>query len=211
MQLSDATEFAAFSDFQTSFAEKAFQSRWDAEAGVYHVAYDSGDALLEAGFNPTATLKQPTTQAFPYRRFGGDWPYLAPGVSRDTTTAIQSESGVLSKGGATLTVREGIMAYLQAFPEEDSYVAMNPYLQPVPFRFEVPGGIVIATDAPLGQARVEVQPRRKRVDISYAGADNPGAAKSLHISGFATRPVVTLNGEPATCTADDGGFRVALD
>jgi hypothetical protein len=202
--LGDAQEYKDFAAFQRAFMTTPFSSRWEAEKSIFHVSYGSGDNLLEVGYNPVASLKQPTDNALPYRRFGGKWPYLSKGVCRDTTTIQQAVTGKLKKHGAVLTTAPGNMAYLKGYPKTGIYVGINPYRNPVPFRLEIPGGIILESDGKLGQARVEVAKGRIVIDCV-----EPAEARNIIVKGMAECAVL-LNGKVQKPVATDEGLVIAL-
>ena len=211
VQMGDATEHGSFSQFQTWFESLPFDARYDGD-GTVHIAFGDTDACLEASYDPTAPLTAPTTQAFPARRFKGEWPYLSEGVHRDTTTAVQSSTGRLVKNGATLETKRGKMAYLQAFPEKDVYVGFNPFQQAVPFRITTPEGMVVEADGELGQARVELHSERGEVHVRYAAGpaeQDPRAARALLVSGVELSRA-TLDGEPVDIVTTPAGQAVPL-
>lgn len=213
VQLGDTAEHADFAAFQSWFDKQPCEARWDGKEGVFHVAYGEQESRLEAGFNPTAPMAQPTTNIFPYRRFGGSWPYLKKGVFRNTTTAIQGKTGVLEKNGARLRTKKGTMAYLQAFPKQGIYIAFNPYRQRVPFRFEIPGGITVHADGLVGQSRIEIAPNENRIAVQCAArptSPNLRHARALVIEGLPVAPAVTVDGAAVEATETEAGVLVPL-
>lgn len=213
VQMGDAAEYQDFAAFQKEFSAMPLESNWDDEKGIFHVAYGTDKNKLEAGFNPTAPIGQPTTNIFPYRKYKGEWPYLAKGVHRDTSTIIQSTTGVLKKNGAVLKTQNGKMAYLKALPEHGAYIAINPFLEPVPFRLELPGGMKIEADGLLGQSRILVRPGKNEIHIRcVAGpADaNKRLARSLLVTGTKAKSAVTVDGKPVQIQAVKNGYAIPL-
>lgn len=213
VQMGDEAEYGSFAKFQKQFAAMPFEANWDEDAGVFHVSYGDGDARLEAGVNPTAPLSQPTTQLFPYRRFGGQWPYLEKGVHRDTTTAVQSTHARLEKNGAVLTTEEGSMACLQAFTEQDTYVVINPFRSAVPFKLELPENVTISADGLIGQSRIEVRPKTGVIDVQcVAGPASQDLRKArvLIVSGMKRPPVAHVDGRTVEAVPIETGYAIPL-
>jgi hypothetical protein len=162
------------------------------------VAYRSGPDLLEAGFTTNFAQADvhyavpPGQQviAVPYRRINGAWPYLAPGIDRDTAERLE-------KNGAVLVAEKGRMSYLQADPSGDTYPGYNPLPGPADWSLSVPGGV--KADGKVSLLRVAVQPKDNRLWIDYAtkpDQNGPGTATHLLASGFAQSPIVMRDGTP---------------
>ena len=69
------------------------------------MTYRSGQDVMEAGFTTDFAQSEvhyavppgQHTKAVPYRRINGAWPYLPPGIDRDTTLSQQGTTGRLEK------------------------------------------------------------------------------------------------------------------
>ncbi|OPZ24716.1 MAG: hypothetical protein BWZ02_02793 [Lentisphaerae bacterium ADurb.BinA184] len=204
IEVGDAAEYKSFEAFQQHLAEARLDAKWDPERKLLTVAYQSAADLMECAYNPAYTgdwdHKTPTDQCFPYRKVNGAWPYLAPGVERDTTLTQITRTGSVEKGGAALTTDPGHIAYLQTEPVTGTYTGYNPFSELVNWSLATPGGIKVSADGKIGMLRVSVQPKTGAVDIDQAYLPEQrsvdGIAHALLLQGFAGPPAVTLNGQP---------------
>ena len=156
---------------------------WHADRNVLEVAYKSGKDLMEASFcsdfgQPTEThfAIDPGQQekAFPVRRLNGQWPYLPPGIERDTTWAQQGTTGRLEKNGAVLESEAGRKAYLIADPLSGGVVAYNPLPDPQTWKLTTRDGASFFADGKLGLLRLEYRPWSHEVVIDHVAEARPG-------------------------------------
>jgi hypothetical protein len=203
IEIGDVTEYGSFEAFQRHMAQAALQTRWEPAENTLHLTYTSGQDTLELGYKPDYTgswnVATPTDQCFAYRRVNGQWPYLAPGMDRDTTLTQQGTTGHLEKNGATLTCEPGRMAYLQTEPISGTYAGFNPLPDPTAWSMAVPGGVTIGADGKVGLLRVIVRPSENRLWVDYAAKPDQNAeemATALVVFGFARAPAVERNGQP---------------
>jgi hypothetical protein len=207
IELGDVTEYGDFKAFSDRMQANTLTTEWLPRAKLLNVAYRSGQDLLEAGFTtdfPQADVHYPVppgqqTKAIPYRRINGAWPYLAPGIDRDTAISQQGTSGRLEKNGAVLVTEKGRMSYLQADPSSGTYTGYNPLPDPTDWSLSVPGGVTIQADGKVSLLRVAVQPKENRLWIDDArkpDQNGPGMATQLLASGFAQSPIVMRGGTP---------------
>ena len=201
IEMGDEKEYGNFDAFQKHIAAAKLTLKWDDAAGVLNTSYKSGADTIEAGFRPEYDggwdKNVPSIQCFPYRRVNGQWPYLAPGIERDTTLSIQGTAGTLSKNGAVLKHQPGLMGYLLTEPVSGNYVFSNPLPDPQVLDITVPGGAHITADGRLGMAQVLINPKENTLDVRYAVKDGQvgdDMASALFVSGLAANPAVTLNG-----------------
>src|SRR5207253_6848428 len=128
---------------------------WRDSQHLLEVSYKSGNDVMEVGFS--SEFNQPSEvhyvispgaqeQAIPYRRLNGQWPYLPPGLERDTGWAQQGTTGRLEKNGAVLLTESGRKAYLLADPLSGAVVAYNPLPDPQPFALSTRDGLVLKAD-----------------------------------------------------------------
>jgi hypothetical protein len=111
--------------------------------------------------------------------------------------------GRLEKNGAVIE-REKSWAnmFLQTFPKQKVYVAMNLLPNYLLYRFREPGGIRIIADGSLSMGRWAVNDSRE-IDIRYhafggeylPGEDSIPSATVLFVTGSRGTPSVTLNRE----------------
>ncbi|MHB9129782.1 MAG: hypothetical protein ACYDBB_01665 [Armatimonadota bacterium] len=204
IEVSDATEYRSFADFQRYIRGARLQMKWDDAGGVLQVAYKSGKDTLEAGFRPEfdGGFYQNTSsdQCFTYRRVNGQWPYLAPGIDRESNLSVQGTAGTLQKNGAVLQHQPGIMAYLLTEPVSGNYLFSNPLPDPQYVEMTAPG-IHISADGRLGLAQVTVNPKENSVDVHYAvkeGQAGDDMATALFATGLKPAAKVTVNDKPVT-------------
>jgi len=207
IEMSDATEYPSFADFQRYIAAAKLQLRWDDAAGVLHTIYKSGKDTVEAGFRPEYDggwdKNVASDRCFPYRRVNGQWPYLPEGIDRDSNLSVQGTAGTLTKNGATLHHQPGLMAYLLTEPISGNYLFSNPLPDPQYLEMTVPtaqpGGIRITADGRLGLLQTLVNPKGNTVDVHYAvkpGQIGDDMATALFVTGFVTAPKVSVNDKP---------------
>jgi len=220
VEFGDESEYGSFEAFAKHMAAAKLSVRWEGDANTVHVRYRSGADVMEAGVRTDYRDGRTTDQLYAYRRVNGKWPYLPKGVWRQTPHAVQSSTGRLVKGGATLTCEPGRMAYLQALPKRRIYAGYNPFPDPTDWRLDVPGGVRIEAEGKLGLAHVVWHAAENRLVVDYALTAKQQAdksvAKSLLITGTKAPPTVTRNGRaPAARPAEirhdgDQAWRVAL-
>ncbi len=197
-EFGDAAEYGDFAAFQKHLQEATLETRWEADQLTYHVAYQSGPDRLEMGAK-SGYEGGATPGLFAYRRVNGEWPYLAPGLDRDTTLTQQGRTGRLEKNGAVLTAEPGRMAYLQTEPTTGTYAGFNPLPDPTLWSLQTPGGVTVTADGRLGLARVVVRPEENRLWVDYAVRDDQHTtdmATALVVYGLDQRANVERNGEP---------------
>ena len=182
--------------FSDHFAAVEVQTL-SAESSTAWASYKSGDDALETG---VATMGDELLLIQP--KVNGRPAFLPTGVLRDTTTSIQGNAATIEKLGAVLQGEQGRMKFIQVEPQSGTFVGWNPLPDLAKFSFLIPGGIKIWSDGRIGLARVLINPRRKRVEVTHAwreGQDqDPDAATALILSGFKTPPTVDFNGTVQT-------------
>ena len=204
VEMADATEYPSFEAFQQHIASARLETRYEPEQALAHVKYVSGKDALELGVYTTYQEGQTLDKCFAYRRVNGAWPYLPPGVERETPVALQATTGWLEKNGARLVCEKGTMAYLQAYPAADAYAGYNPLPDPTYWQFSLPGGRSVRADGKLGLIHLVVRPRENEVRVSYAtrpGSDSPDLATALLLEGFPKPPTVILDDQRLTQVA----------
>lgn len=222
LEMGDARQHGSFSAFARHIAAAELKAEWTEGKRQLDVAYRSGGDLMEAGFTTDFAQSsadhfpiEPGAQerAIPYRRLNGAWPYLPPGLERDTGWAQQGTGGRLEKAGAVLITEPGRKAYLIADPLSGAVVGYNPLPDPQSFTLTARDGVTLRADGKVGLLRVEYRPWDKTCDIAHTpkpGQDGPDMAKSFTISGLAEPPRVTLNGRPAEVRVAGQAFQVPL-
>jgi hypothetical protein len=106
--------------------------------------------------------------------------------------------------------------FLQTFPKQKLYVALNLLPNYLDYRFREPGGVQIVADGACSMGRWAVKDSRT-IDIKYhafggeyAPKDPAEAATVLFITGAKGKPQVTLNGTEALLKPWQDGWLVAL-
>ena len=151
--------------------------------------------------------------AIPYRKLNGQWPYLPPGLERDTTWSQQGTTGRLEKNGAVLVTEPGRKAYLLADPLSGAVVGYNPLPDPQMWKLSTKDGAAFGADGKLGLLRVEYRPGQREIDVDHApmpGQNDGSMARHFIIEGLTEAPRVVLNGKPVETARDGKIFRVAL-
>jgi hypothetical protein len=207
IELGDVTEYGDFTAFSNRMRANTLTAHWQPGQKLLEVAYRSGQDLMEVGFATDfaqadahfAVQPGEHTKALPYRRINGAWPYLPPGIDRDTTVSQQGTTGRLEKNGAVLTTEKGRMSYLQADPSSGTYTGYNPLPDPTNWSLSVPGGVTVLAGGKVSLLRVALQPKENRLWINYAtkpDQNGPEMATHLLVSGFTQLPRVVRNGIP---------------
>ena len=212
IELGDESEYGNFAAFRQHIREAEIETRWEEAAKTAHVTYRSGKDVLEAGYLPDNPPR-----CFTYRRVNGEWPYLPPGLDRDTPLSQQGTTGRLAKNGAALLCEPGRMAYLQTEPVTGTVAGFNPLPDPTLWSLRVPrtvasapsessgpaspgaaGSITVKADGRVSLLRVVVRPRENRLWVDYAPKPRqttPEMASSLLLFGIEAAPVVDFNGK----------------
>jgi hypothetical protein len=185
VEMGDEKEYGNLANFQ----KRALAARLSGDRGA--VRYKSGDDTLEASWDSFTV--------------NGEDPYVdakAKDLWQDTTLT-QMGRGRLEKNGAVIE-REKSWAnmFLQTFPKQKVYVAMNLLPNYLLYRFREPGGIRIIADGSLSMGRWAVNDSRE-IDIRYhafggeylPGEDSIPSATVLFVTGSRGTPSVTLNRE----------------
>ncbi len=222
LEMGDAEQHGSFERFVQHIKQAEPAATWNDRERRLEVSYKSGADLMEAAFS--TEFGQPDgphyvldpgqqERAMPWRKLNGQWPYLPPGLERDTSWAQQGTSGRLEKNGATLITESGRKAYLLADPVSGAVVGYNPLPDPQSWELTTKDGAKFSADGKLGLLRVEYRPWKRELDIAHAPkADQKDSdmAKTFFIQGLAQAPRVTLNGRPVEAKRSQQGFQIAL-
>jgi len=190
----DTSEYATVAAFDAYLASGMPTVAWDNAAKTAAISWTLGGDTLACTFNPTAKVQQPTTNTFPSRTLNGEWLYLPPGVERECDLSAMSSNGLITKNGATFEGAAGRMGAIMTDPVRGIYEAWNPFPNPTPFKFAVPGGGVIAFDDPVGITRVTVYTQDSRIDIDGA-LPAAGDTHTARVTGFPANVKVFHNGK----------------
>ena len=192
--MADAAEYPLFDAFRSHMADvKLSVAGWNAQKSLAEATYTSGSDVLEMGYDPA---RYPAA----YRRINGKWPYLADGILRESSWAVQGSTGRLEKGGAICRERNtGRQAYLQAVPVTDTFVGYNPLPDPMPWSLWLPGGMTVTARGKAGLLRVVACPRANRLWIDWALRPEQAreeTADALLVLGTPQPPTVVRNEKP---------------
>jgi len=169
------------------------------------VTYSAGDDTLVAswdsftvnGKDPCAILKE--------KNLCQDTSLTQMGRAR-----LEKNGAVIERGASWANM------FLQTFPKQKIYVAMNLLPNYLDYTFQEPGGVKIVADGALSMGRWAVT-NSKEIDITYhafgdkyAPKDPAAAATVLLITGTKGKPAVTLNGKEAALKAWKDGWLLSL-
>jgi hypothetical protein len=209
IELADSEDYSSFGAFQEHLASAEVQTSFAAPFTL-SVTYKSGKDIIQ-----TNAAKARDELALIQPKVNGQPGFLPPGVLRDTSTSVQGDALAIEKLGAVLRGEEGRMKFLQVEPKSGTFVGWNPLPDLANFSLEVPGGMKVRSDGRLGLARVLVNPRENRVEITQAwgeGQQTADAASALVLTGFDAAPSIKLNGgiETSLTTKTIGGEHAFL-
>jgi hypothetical protein len=219
LEMGDAEQHGSFEAFAKHIKANELTATWHDDRHLMEIAYRSGQDLMEAGFGTDFTQPgerhyaiNPGQQekAIPYRKLNGQWPYLPPGLERDTTWAQQGTTGRLEKNGAVLTGDSGRKSYLLSDPLSGAVVAYNPLPDPQSFTLATKDGLAVRADGKVGLLRAEYRPWSHDLDITHAlkpGQDAADFARTFTLSGVKMPPRVTVNGRPVDAKAAGTAFQ----
>jgi hypothetical protein len=222
LEMGDAAQYGSFEAFADHIGKCELTATWNGKDKRLDVAYRSGTDLMEAGFgtdfgqpNEEHFAVNPGSQesAIPYRKLNGEWPYLPPGLERDSNWSQQGTTGRLEKNGAVLLTEPGRKAYLLADPVSGAVVGYNPLPDPQAWKLTTKDGKTFGADGKLGLLRVEYRPWSREVDIAHAPKAEQKEGDLAHtfsLQGFDEPPRVVLNGKPVQPESNDKHFWVKL-
>ena len=202
VEMSDEKEYGSFAAFQAHVR------------GARLTAGDNGSVTYTSG-------KDTFTASWDGFTVNGQDPYAEIEARRlwQDTTLTQMGRARLEKNGAVIergARHPELNMFLQTFPRQNIYVAMNLLPNHLDFSFSEPGGVSISADGALSMGRWAVKDSRQ-IDIVYhafGGVYAPGnpaeAATAVFIRGAKAKPQVTLNGQAIEPLPADGGWKVPL-
>jgi hypothetical protein len=186
VELGDEKEYGSFDKFRAHVRGAKLAA---GEKGA--VTYTTGKDTLAANWDSFTVNGQ---DPYAYAKEKQLW---------QDTTLTQMGQARLEKNGAVIE-REKSWAnlFLQTFPKQKIYVAMNLLPNYLAYSFREPGGVQIRADGACSMGRWAVKDSRE-IDLKYHafGGDyapkNPAeAATCLFITGTKGKPQVVLNGNP---------------
>ncbi len=184
IEMGDEKEYGNFDTFQKHvFGAKLLETKND-------VSYTSGKDTLNASWDSFTV-----NGIDPYA-------YAEDQKIRQDTSLTQMGQKHLEKNGAVIergSRHPELNMFLQTFPKQKIYVAMNLLPNYLNYSFSEPGGVNIVADGALSMGRWVVKDSQK-IDIKYhafgapyAPKDMDKAATVLFITGTKGKPQVTLN------------------
>jgi hypothetical protein len=217
IEMGDAQQHGSFEAFRRHIEANDLKAVWRSGQNLLEVAYKTGNDLMEATF--ASDFGQPAETHFavnpgqqekmiPVRRLNGQWPYLAPGLDRDTTWAQQGSTGRLEKNGAVLTCEAGQKAYLICDPKSGGVLAYNPLPDPQAWSLTTRDGATFRADGKVGLLRLEYRPWSHEVFIDHHASGD--SAKHMTISGLKEHPRAIVNGKRVDVTGSTSEFKVSL-
>ena len=222
LEMGDSEQHGSFEAFAKHIRAAELTATWQENDRRLDVTYRTGKDTMEAGF--TSDFGQPSEyhyvvnpgaqeKAIPYRRLNGQWPYLPPGLERDTSWAQQGTTGRLEKNGAVLTTYPGRKAYLLADPKSGAAVGYNPLPDPQPWSLTTRDGVTIRADGWVSLLRVEYRPWSKEIEIDHTPKADQTAtdmARTMTVTGLKEPPRVKVNGRMVEPVRGDDSFRIVL-
>ncbi|NQT87915.1 hypothetical protein HQ560_14200, partial [bacterium] len=186
VEMGDEKEYGSFAEFQKHIR------RTQLSGNKAELTYATGGTILAASWD-TFTVNAEDPCAYAKER-----------ALLQDTTLTQMGRARLEKNGAV--VERGarhpeLHMFLQTFPKQKLYVAMNLLPNHIDYSFREPGGVQISADGACSMGRWAVKDSRE-IDIKYhafGGKYLPekkeDAATLLFITGAKSKPQVTLNGK----------------
>lgn len=191
VEMGDATDSGTFEQFRQRIGAAKLSG------DNQQFTYQSGQDTLVASWDGFSINGVDPYQAMQDRKLLQD------------TSLTQMGKGRLEKNGAVLErgpKHPELNAYLQTFPQQKLYVAMNLLPNYLNYTFTEPGGVRIIADGNCSMGRWAVR-ESKHLDLKYhpfggkyAPKDASEAATVLFVSGTAGKPGVTLNGRDASAS-----------
>jgi hypothetical protein len=183
VEMGDAKEYGSFEKFQTHVRKTKLRG----DKGT--MDYESGDDILAATWDSfTVNGRDP----YAYAKTKSLW---------QDTTLTQMGQARLEKNGAVIErKRSWANMFLQTFPKQKIYVAMNLLPNYLSYSFREPGGVRIVADGVCSMGRWAIEDSRE-IDIRYhafGGKYLPkdkdtALATLLFITGAKGKPQVTYN------------------
>ncbi len=187
VEFGDEKEYGGFEKFRKQMAAAKLAG------GKGTVSYESGKDKMEASWDSfTVNGKDP----YAYAKEQKLW---------QDSTLTQMGRAHLEKNGAVIErgkPHPELNMFLQTFPKQKIYVAMNLLPNYLQYSFSEPGGVKIAADGSLSMGRWAIKDS-KEIDIlhhpfggDYAPKEkDPSPASLLLITGAKGKPAVKLNGK----------------
>jgi hypothetical protein len=95
------------------------------------------------------------------------WPWLEKGIDLDCPQGQLGTAERLEKAGAVLETVQGQPALLRVEPISGRYEAVNPFIDPTPLTFRLPGGMTVRSEGPIGLCRITARPEKNQITVDY--------------------------------------------
>ena len=202
VEMADQKEYGSFEKFQTQ-VRQARLAAGAKGAITYQTGQDAlaadWDSFIVNGKDPYAYAKE--------QKLWQDSSLTQMGKAR-----LEKNGAVVERGSR----HPELNMFLQTFPKQKLYVALNLLPNYLDYRFREPGGVQIEADGALSMGRWAVKDSQE-IDIKYhafggeyAPQDPAETATVLFITGAKGKPQVTLNGKEALLKPWKDGWLVSL-
>jgi hypothetical protein len=202
MEMGDEKEYGSFAQFQAKVLKAKLATGKNGE-----VTYATGDDTLVASWDSFTVNGKDPCSILKEKNLWQDTSLTQMGRAR-----LEKNGAVIERG----TRHPELNLFLQTFPKQKIYVAMNLLPNYLDYTFQEPGGVKIVADGALSMGRWAVT-NSKEIDIKYhafgdkyAPKDPAAAATVLLITGTKGKPAVTLNGKEAALKAWKDGWLLSL-
>jgi hypothetical protein len=171
VEMGEESEYGSFDEFRSHLKKGRLKTRWDEADRTLHVGWtSSGDTMHLSHF--TGHVRE-SHMEYVVPSVTGDgmvntrWPWLKKGIDLDCPQGQLGTAERLQKAGAVLETVEGQPALLRVEPISGRYEAVNPYIDPTPLTFRLPGGMIIRSEGPIGLCRITARPEANTVSVDY--------------------------------------------
>lgn len=172
VEIADAADYASFADFRAHLAAMEVETAWSPETRTLSIDWTSGGEAMALDFR-TALERERDNRPWRWSEVitralvGGESPWPREGVLFDSPLGQLVTTGRAEKAGATLDALPGQAAMLKVEPISGNYIAINPFVEPVPLQLSVPGGITVRSEGDFGCGRIRVCPQENALWVSY--------------------------------------------
>ncbi len=172
VEIADAADYDSFAQFRAHLAEMPIEFAWDADERTLRVAWTSNGDAMRLDFRTALERERdnrpwPISQVITHASVNGEPPWLPDGLLLDCPLGQLGTSGRLEKAGATLETMPGQSVMLKVEPISGTYIAINPFVDPVPMTLTTPEGVTVRADGQLGCGRICVRPEESLLKVDY--------------------------------------------
>jgi len=172
VEVADASDYASFAEFRAHLAQMPVATEWSAEERTLSIDWTSGEDAMALNFC-TALQRERDNRPWPWSQVitrasvNGESPWPADGILFDSPLGQLVTTGHAEKAGATLDTMPGQSAMLKVEPISGNFIAINPFVDPVPLELSVPGGVTVRSEGDFGCGRIRVCPAENALWVSY--------------------------------------------